>query len=132
MQTINVFLISILFLFLAGCKTVNATQNYKSKNQTTQTAILKTELAALNLENPKVDMERNFAHGDKRFISICGIVCYCPGIEKNNYNFVKQFGSRIIQGTSDMTERGEYVELYNSAKKYAELYNQALLKKLKE
>lgn len=123
----KILLILLISLGLVGCSTVTSK---KAGIQTSQTAILKTELQSLNLQNPKEDLERNFAHGDMRFIGIYGFALYCPGVDKAIYNLVGRYGIRPIHGTSDAIERGEYGDLINLAIEYARSYNQELLKKL--
>lgn len=75
-------------------------------------------------------VERNFAHGDKRFIGIYGFALYCPGLKDVGYDFIKEYGIRTIHGTSDMIEGEEHGNLIGIARRYAEVYNQELLKKL--
>lgn len=114
----------LLALSLFSCQTMN------SANATTMVAILKTELASLNLENPEVDLERNYLHGDKRCIGIYGFTLLCPGLEDISYDLIKKYGVRPIEGTSDSIESGEHGRLIGLATKYAKTYNQALVRKI--
>ena len=95
----------------------------------TNFGILKTELAALNVDHPVADMEKNFAGGDKRFIGIYGYALSCPGVPDEAHDLTVTHGIKPIHGTSDALESPEYAALQEKAMSYARTYNQALLKK---
>jgi hypothetical protein len=124
----KLIILLVLGMVVAGC----ATYSEKTNSQISAVAIVKTELASLNLQNPESDLEKNFIHGDKRFIGIYGFVLYCPGTQGVSYDFIKQYGIRTIDGTSDALENEEHIALQRAAIKYAERYNQELLRKLSE
>jgi len=124
MRTLLPIFTLLTLALLAGCVTgVSRVTGI----QTSQIAILKTELQSLNLQNPMGDMEKNLSHGDMRFIGIYGFTLYCPGVDKANYNLVGRYGIRPIHGTSDAIERGEHGDLMNSATEYARSYNRRIL-----
>ena len=97
-----------------------------------QVSVLKAELDSFNLGKPEEDLERNLSQGNRQFMSVCGYACECPGVSKDDYGYVQQYGSQIIKGTSDVVEGNEHLKLIGIASSYAEQYNIALLKKLKQ
>jgi hypothetical protein len=127
MQKIKVIIIFLVIIPLfTSCQTVNK----RATKFPTHVALLKTELASFNLLNPEEDMERNFSHSDKRFIGICGIACFCPGLSKEQTGLINEYGMRIVSGTSDAIESAEHMQLQREATEYAKRYNEALFKKL--
>jgi hypothetical protein len=123
-QIITALLIMIIF-----GNQVRAQDNKKSLM--TQTETLKATLSRLNLGNPEKDIDTNIANADLRFICICGYACYAPGVDKSDLSLTKKYGTRCLEGTSDVIEGEEHGKLIETARKYAERYNTALLKKLK-
>jgi hypothetical protein len=108
------------------------TQEPSKSLQISQTSILKTELAGLNLDSHDQDVSRNISHSDFRFIGICDFACYPPGIQSEDLEYAKVYGVRIIQGTTDALESEEHLELQEAATGYAETYNRFLLEYLKK
>ena len=125
----TVLLLIFTFLSLNNYAVISYAQDKKSFKSQTET--LKMELKSLNLENPEVDANKNFSNRDFQFICICGYACYTPGVGKDDLALTKKYGSRCIEGTSDVVEGDEHGKLIEAAKTYAEKYNNALQKKLK-
>lgn len=92
--------------------------------------ILEKELSVLNLKNPEIDMENNYANGDMRFIGIYNWSVICPGVPEDDDALVRKYGVREIDGTSDVIEGEKHDQLVDAATAYAKSYNKALLKKL--
>jgi hypothetical protein len=103
----------------------------ESKSSKSQTEILKAVLKSLNLQNPEQDVSANSVKGDLRFTCICGYACYTPGVDKDDLALTKKYGKRCLDGTSDVVEGDEHGKLIESARTYAEKYNDTLLKQLK-
>ena len=115
--------------FIGSYKLSNANENIKSSKSQTET--LKTILKSLNTQNPEKDVYANLTNQDLRFICICGYACYAPGVEKADLALTKKYGTRCLDGTSDVVEGDEHGKLIETARTYAEKYNNALLMKLK-
>jgi hypothetical protein len=99
---------------------------------TSNTAILTTELSALNLDSPQKDLDRNLNYRDYRCIAVCGFICYHPGVAPTDVDVCRRFGSRTIIGTSDAIEGDEHGKLIATASKYASEYNTRLIPRLKD
>ncbi|MEI7999372.1 MAG: hypothetical protein WCH62_07710, partial [Candidatus Omnitrophota bacterium] len=84
----------VVFLMVVGA--AFAKEVLLGKPVTSQISDLKTELATFNLVKPEEDMERNYAQGNKQFMSICTYSCDCPGVNTEDGDYVKQYGSRIV------------------------------------
>ena len=121
-----IFLLGIMSL--VGCQAV---ANHNSQPITSNAATLKTTIGGLNIGNPEVDVDKNTGNNDFRFICICGLTCYAPGVEKDDLTLTKKYGVRCLEGTSDAIESDEHEKLIQTARIYAEAYNMLLLKKLK-
>lgn len=120
-------LLSVFILpLLTSCQTVS------HPTPISQIPILKAELSVLNLPAPANDMKQSLNNGDKRFIGICGYACYPPGLTDEELDWAKEYGFRIIEGTSDMIEGNEHAALIGKARVYAEQYNRALVQYLKQ
>ncbi|MDH5595030.1 MAG: hypothetical protein OEY35_06710 [Gammaproteobacteria bacterium] len=100
----------------------------KRPSQTPMVAMLKTELSYLDLESPKNDLDKNIAHRDFRFICVYGVSIVCPGTKGPDY--IQEYGSRMIEGTTDTAEGEEHHKLQGIAFVYAEKYNQLLMEKI--
>lgn len=124
------FLLMLVIPFLSGCQGI-LQDLFKTKrpSQTPMVAMLKTELSYLNLQNPKNDLDKNIAHKDYRFICVYGYSIVCPGTDGPDN--MQEYGSRMIEGTSDAVEGDEHHKLQGLAFIYAEKYNQFLMKKIK-
>jgi hypothetical protein len=122
------FLLIFTFLSVICSAEISHAQEKASKSQTES---LKMALKSLNLENPEVDANQNLSNRDPRFICICGYACYTPGVEKDDLALTKKYGSRCLEGTSDVVEGDEHGKLIEAARNYAVKYNAVLLKKLK-
>ncbi|MDH5191400.1 MAG: hypothetical protein OEW89_09125, partial [Gammaproteobacteria bacterium] len=81
----------------------------KRPSQTPMVAMLKTELSYLDLESPKNDLDKNIAHRDFRFICVYGVSIVCPGTKGPDY--IQEYGSRMIEGTTDTAEGEEHHKL---------------------
>jgi hypothetical protein len=93
---------------------------------------LRNELKILNIENPKQDLTARIGRDDFRFIGLYGYNNYFPGINENDSPLIDKYGALMLEGTSDSIESKEHNELIQKAKKYAEIYNTALLKRIRE
>lgn len=94
--------------------------------------ILQTELEMLSLENPKEDLTERIGRDDYRFIGLYGYAAYFPGLSEYDYRLVDKHGALMLEGTSDFIESEKHQALIQKAKRYAEIYNIALLKRIKE
>ena len=91
------------------------------------TARIKTTLRMLNLDDPASDVRANVAFGDFRFVGVTDYSCNAPiRGESPLRQAVERYGLRCLDGTTDMIEGEEYVELARVARGYAIAYNQAL------
>jgi hypothetical protein len=100
---------------------------------TQQTVKLQAELNRLNWDAPQKDVEFNWRHHDKRFIGVKTFSCSPSGVAQSDWKYVfsKEYGIRCLEGTSDMAESEYHITLINKAIKYAESYNQELLKRIR-
>lgn len=90
----------------------------------TSVSTLRTTLSCLNLEDPAADAERNFAHGDSRFIGVRDYSCAAPGREGMELeSLVATHGLRCLEGTTDALEGHEHEALQRQAKAYGIKYN---------
>lgn len=122
MKNLIPLVLSLIFALLA----LNAHSN------SNQEAILEHKLRTLNLENPKQDLTKNIGRDDFRFIGLYGYAQYFPGTNENDYPLINKYGISMIEGTSDLIESEKHKELIRKAKQYAEIYNSALLNRVKE
>jgi len=120
---------AFLMFIMLGVQFAYAQDN--NKPATSDTEILRTILGSLNLESPEKDLNKNIRSGDLRFVCICGYACYTPGVENSDIDLTKKYGTRCLEGTSDMIENKEHGKLMQTAEQYAKRYNTSLLKKLK-
>ena len=80
--------------------------------------------------DPKVDLQRNIAKGDLRFLVFNGIASNIrPGNASDER--VAKYGTRLIEGTMDGAVSKEHLQLQLKAHKYAYEYNELLLEYLK-
>lgn len=121
--------IVFLVILILGCQTVSS--NNEQHNITPNTAILKTTLGTLNIDNPEKDLDENIRNKDLRFICICGYACYTPRVEQSDLSLTKKYGIKCLDGTSDLIESDEHAKLIKDTIKYAERYNGLLLKEIK-
>ncbi len=121
--------IALAAILVLSCQTVSS-EKYEQPI-TSNTAILKTTLSSLNIEEPEKDINKNIKNNDLRFICVCGYACYTPGVEQNDLSLTTKYGIRCLDGTSDMIENDEHAQLIKDARKYAEHYNALLLKEIK-
>ncbi|MDH5191589.1 MAG: hypothetical protein OEW89_10125, partial [Gammaproteobacteria bacterium] len=61
-------------------------------------------------------------------ICVYGVSIVCPGTKGPDY--IQEYGSRMIEGTTDTAEGEEHHKLQGIAFVYAEKYNQLLMEKI--
>lgn len=120
----SALLITLTFFAILSVPNVYANDKKES--------ILENELGILNLENPKQDLTAKIGHDDFRFIGLYGYAKYFPGINENDYPLIDKYGALMLEGASDFIESEKHGELIEKAKRYAEIYNTALLSRIKE
>ena len=139
----------ISLMFIAGCSVIISQDELLNRAEpcwisgddwglkTTQKAMLKTYLLAINLDDPKGDAKLRLEHNDYRFLGIGALGISYPSIDKSDdINALCEYGGRYIDGTSDVYEGPEHQALSIKVLKYAQSYNQYLIdhyyKELKE
>ena len=81
---------------------------------------------------PDRDVQAAIEHSDFKFLSVGGYAVYEPGINRtSDQTFVRPFGTRFLNGTSDYLLSKEHARLNSMAVSYAERYNMLLLEHLK-
>ena len=77
----------------------------------------------LNLKKPEEDLEKNILAKNMRFMRVCGLVCWYPGISADAVPIAEHYGNMTVNGPgSDMVEE-EVIE-------YTKIYNEKLLKNI--
>ncbi len=95
--------------------------------RTSDYAILRTTVSGLTMDNPAHDAKQNFEHGDKRFIAVCDYSCHAPGREGIALEaFVRSYGMRRLDGTTDTPEGDEHSDLIRKVSQYGIEYNREL------
>jgi len=79
--------------------------------------------------NPVTDLRAAIKQGDYRFVGILGYALDVPDVRNFHEKYEKEYGYKVIEGTSDVIK---YPKLQSIAFKYAEKYNQQLLKEIKD
>jgi hypothetical protein len=124
------YLLLLIIPLLSGCQgMMQGLFTTEQSSHTPLVAMLKTELSYLDLQNPKNDLDKNIAHKDYRFICVYGVSIVCPGTDGPAH--IQEYGTRMIEGTSDIAEGEEHHKLQGIAFIYAEKYNQFLVGKIK-
>lgn len=122
----------LIFLTILWPAIILSDENTKQKNPSiNQAEVLKSELAFFNIQDLMSDLNKNIELKDYRFIGLYGYGTYYPGVESEDYKYIIEHGSLFIDGTSDAIESEEHGDLIQTAKKYVENYNKALLNYLK-
>lgn len=85
-------------------------------------------LRSLDLKNAESDARSAFRKGDRRFLGVNGLYDTPPGIDLDHRDLQESNGIRYIEGTSDIILGAEYNRLNDNAHKYAEIYNQEVLR----
>ena len=101
-------------------------------SQNNSIATLSRTLATLNLSDPFADLELNLKQGDHRFIGINGYTCMATGIADIEYQLLRRFGFRCLDGTSDVIESKEHDRLQEKASAYAREYILELYRSIKK
>jgi len=95
----------------------------------TQLEQLNQELKQFDLANPGQDAKRNALSCRTQFLELLGFASYAPGVAgKEGSAYLNRYGTRIIEGTGDMTEGPIHEAQMQKAKQYAEAYNVTLFK----
>lgn len=127
MKKITCFLFSALFASCASNaeeKTPCWVSGDSSRIITSQEAMLKTYLLAINLDDPKGDAKKRLSHGDYRLIGVGGIGLEYPSLDLSKEGHILcEFGGRYIQGTSDVYESEAHAHLSSKFAEYARSYN---------
>jgi hypothetical protein len=78
------------------------------------------------------DVRAATERSDKRFLTVGGFASYEPGItNRADQEFAHSFGTRFLDGTSDVLLSEEHRRLNSLAISYAKTYNVLLLEHLK-
>lgn len=92
-------------------------------------ALLRRELAALDLADPAADMRARVAAGDQRPVGVCGFVCLAPGDDAAPAAGAEL---RIIDASGDVVLDEAHLALKQQAAGYARAYNLALREWLRQ
>jgi hypothetical protein len=93
---------------------------------------LSAQIQYLRRARPDFDADLALANGDTRFLAIADVSYTIPGIEGNDRTDLirRRYGIAVIGGTKERVE-GDWQTLQVEAIRYATIYNQQLVKKLK-
>jgi len=103
---------------------------------------LAASLRAFNILDPIKDLDANLGRGDSKFVGIYGYSCSAPGLDQSStgpelkltadQRLEESHGVACIDGTSDALppDDRQYMDLYRTAWKYAEVYNHELLARI--
>ena len=103
--------------------------------------VLAGSLRKLNIVDPTQDLDDNLKRGDGRFVGIYGYSCSPPGLDEsgkgNTITADQQLeishGVTCIEGTSDVIpDDHQYLDLFQTAWKYAETYNHEYLRRIRK
>ncbi|HET9049009.1 MAG TPA: hypothetical protein VFN29_08640 [Chiayiivirga sp.] len=123
----------IIAILLSSLQLLSGTSFGSDAQKVSNTAILKTTLAGLNLDNPDDDARHNAAHGDLRLIGVTDYSCHPPGREGLELaSFAETYGLRCLDGTSDVIESKEFGELDKQARDYSVQYNRAIVEFIRQ
>lgn len=102
---------------------------------------LASSLRKLNIGDPVKDLDANLARGESKFVGIFGYACSPPGLDESGVGpgltaderLMESHGVVCIEGTSDVLppDDRQYMDLYQTAWKYAETYNRELLGRIR-
>jgi hypothetical protein len=104
------------------------------------TKVLAASLRPLNLSDPIKDLDAHLGRGDTKFVGINGYSCSPPGLDQNatgseltaDQRLQESRGVVCIEGTGDVLPADrQYMDLYQTAWKYAETYNLELLGRIR-
>jgi hypothetical protein len=97
------------------------------------------QFRALNIADPIKDLDSNLDRWDTQFVGINGYTCSAPGLDQSavgpdlaataDQRLEQSHGVICIDGTGDVMppDDRQYMDLYQTAWKYAEMYNHELL-----
>ena len=103
--------------------------------------VLAASLRKLNLVDPTKDLDVNLSRGDNKFVGIFGYTCSPPGLDESgtgqaltaDQQVLRSHGVVCIEGTGDVLPPDhQYMDLYQTAWKYAETYNRELLNRIRK
>ena len=117
MKNILIKLFCLVLLMFFSMPTRSFVPLSYAQQYTEQTKMLEKELSTLNLKNPEIDMENNYANGDMRFIGVYGWMLFCPGVPESDQALEIKYGVRPIKGTGDFIESEKHEQLINAATK---------------
>ena len=75
----------------------------------------------LNLKKPEEDLEKNIFVKNMRFMRVCGLVCWYPGISADDVPIAERHGNMTVSGPGSDVVEEEVIE-------YAKIYNEKLLR----
>jgi hypothetical protein len=103
--------------------------------------VLRASLRKLNIVDPIKDLDDSLKRGDGRFVGIYGYSCSPPGLDEtakgNSFTADQRLeiahGVKCIEGTSDaLPDDNQYLDLFQTAWKYAETYNHEYLRRIRK
>ena len=83
--------------------------------------------------DPATELKKALDRGDRRFIAVCGYVCFPPGVDLDDSVVMKAIRTRdmhYIEGTSDAVGSDAEARLNTVGADYAERYNRLLARHL--
>jgi hypothetical protein len=91
------------------------------------------ELKWLDTADPVKDAHAAIESGDIRLKAVAGFTILVPGIPpQKEEEYRERFGVTVITGTSDVIESDDHARLNILATKYAEQYNEEVIKSANE
>ena len=127
MNKLNIFIACFFF-------TINSVWGEQvCQSKTTDLAILKTTIMAINLNDPSGDLKQRLANKDYRFLGLYGLGPEYPALKfPEDKELLCSYGEKMLEGTSDSLESEEHAELVIILSKYANSYNTLLKEYLKK
>lgn len=120
-----IIIVSVIFLLLSAFSSWADDKNQKGIEPVEQ-------LRWLYKADPEKDALEAIAKGDLRLRAVYGYTMIIPGIKDDYTKYKKAYGINPIEGTSDYLQNEEHGKLNTIAVKYAEKYNQVILKHKKD
>jgi hypothetical protein len=99
-----------------------------------QSVPTKTDYSALRelkVENAVADAQRAIAAKDFRLLAVMGFSIEVPGAGDDVPSLEKEYGTKVIPGTSDAIQGEEHKRLNDNARAYAKKYNEFILSSVK-
>jgi hypothetical protein len=93
-------------------------------------ANIRGTIVKLEKADPNKDVEEAILRNDWRFVGVMGYTTEVPGVEHFSKQYRKEYGVRVIEGTTDNVTSPDLAHLNEIAHSYALKYNKLLLKKI--